>query len=348
MMGLEIALEAILDEFPLDTSSVVSVDSPGLDEGSKVFEVDVEASPLIPSGVNAGRVFIVDSSAMREVACHPSIVGAPLEGLCLEGAEVFSRAFVGLRLFDVGGSAVLHILRGAAGYRVADALPVAIPVISVRTEYREAGYRAHTDDARDISVTYRDYPVDLRLERVSTLIVPDTFATGRSAEAALLDLMDSGLEPERIILYGFMAVPALTKLGALCKSKGVEMVSFAICDLTQLAHNNYDMPLYGFDESLHASQSELGRLGSVVSLETLRGMLPLYVAGMDQPGDWSERQRDLFNGLGNEAGDIKGHLSKSIGLVESLREINSGQGWYDEFHDEIAARELARLREALK
>jgi len=319
-----------------------------LDEESKVFEVDVEVSPLIPSGVNLGRVFIVDSRAMREVACHPSIVGAPLEGLCLEGAGAFSRALVGLKLFDVGGSAVLHILRGAAGYRVADALPVAIPVISVRTEYREAGYRAHTDDARDISVTYRDYPVDLRLDSVSTLIIPDTFATGRSAEAALLDLMGSGLKPERIILYGFMAIPALARMGALCHREGMEMVSFAICDLTQLAHNNYDMPLYGFDESLHTSKGELGRLGSVVSLETLKGMLPLYVAGIDQPGDWSERQRDLFNGMGNESGDIKGHLLKSISLVESLREINSGQGWYDEFHDGIATHELTRLREALK
>jgi len=345
---LERALDAILGEFPVDTSSIEPVDSLGLTEGSRAFEVDVEGSPLIPSGVDLGRVFVVDTRAMREVACHPSIVGAPLEGLCLKGAGAFSKALVGLELFDAGGSAVLHILRGAAGYRVADALPVATPVISVRTEYREAGYRAHTDDARDISVTYRDYPVDLRLERVSTLIVPDTFATGRSAEAAFINLMGSGLEPERIILYGFMAIPALTRMGTLCRREGIEMYSFAICDLTQLAHNNYDMPLYGFDESLYTSKGELGRLGSVVDLGTLREMLPRYVAGMDQPGDWSERQRDLFNGSGNEAGDIGGHLRKSIGLVESLREINSGQDWYDELHDEIASREMIRLRKALK
>jgi hypothetical protein len=275
-------------------------------------------------------------------------VGEALERFCLECSAKFSATLVKLGLFDGESTAVLHILRGAAGYRVVDTLPVSVPVVSIRTEYRGDGYRAHFDDSRDLTVTYRDYPVDFDIRDVSDLIIPDTYATGRSAEAALLELFDVGLEPRRIFLYGFIAIPALTRIGTICEEKGIDMHSFAICDVTQLAYNHYDMPLYGLDESFHNSTREIRKLGSIVARETLAGMLPIYVAGMDQPGDWSERQVSLFNGEGNEAGDIQGHLEKSLGIVESLRALNFRQPWYDEGHDIIASKEKHRLQIALE
>jgi len=99
---------------------------------------------------------------------------------------------------------------------------------------------------------------------------------------------------------------------------------------------------------LFVSAGETRCLGSIVDVQTLRAFLPIYVAGLDQPGDWSERQRSLFDGFSSETGDIVGHLRKSVGLVESLREINSRQPWYDDFHDGIALVELGRLREAVR
>jgi hypothetical protein len=180
------------------------------------------------------------------------------------------------------------------------------------------------------------------------LIVPDTYATGRSAEAALNRLFSSGLIPERVILYGFIAIPALVRLGEFCSREGIEMFSFAICDLTQLAFNNYDMPLYGFDESSHASTGRRIRLGSIVDMDTLDGMIPHYVAGLDQPGDWSERQVSLFNGYGMESGDVVGHLRKSTDLIKSCSELHSGEVWYDGFHEGIAMKELARLETVLR
>jgi len=341
-LELEELLSVVMGEFPFDVSSMEPVDVGGLD--ARVFKVDAERSPLVPAEAEVGAPYILDTEAGRRVACHPHIVGRELEGLCLEAAQAFRGALEGLGLYDAGGSAMLHILRGGSGYRVADALPGRPPIVSVRTEYRGDRYRLHSDDGRRIEVTFSDLS---GLVGVSTLLVPDTYATGRSAEAALGELFASGLNPERIVLYGFIAIPALLRLGALCSEAGAELFSFAICDIAQLAHNNYDMPLYGLDESLHTSTGELRGLGSIVDLDTLRGLLPWYVAGLDQPGDWSERQRRLFNGFGDEAGDILGHLGKSVGLVESLREMNSGQPWYDDFHDGIALDELERLRETM-
>jgi hypothetical protein len=346
VLDLDALLETVLREFPMDTESTRALDL-GDGERSKVYKLDTGKSKLVSQGELHGSLYIIDSAPGREIACHPSIVGEALEGLCLDCSVEFSSALVGLGLFKGEGTAVLHILRGAAGYRVVDALPIRVPVVSIRTEYRGDGYRAHSDDSRSLTVTYRDYPVDLDIREVSDLIIPDTYATGRSAEVALLELFEGGLEPERIFLYGFIAVPALTRIGGICEERGIEMHSFAICDVTQLADNHYDMPLYGLDESLHASTGEVRKLGSFVAEETLAGMLPEYVAGMDQPGDWSERHLSLFNGMGNEAGDIRGHLEKSLGLVESLKALNSRQPWYKDSHDDIAFAEMQRLQEAL-
>jgi hypothetical protein len=346
-MDLDALFDIVLSEFPIDVSSTKPLEFNDVNKGLEVYEVDAGNSPLALSGASYGSVYIIDSISGREIACHPSIVGETLEGLCLGCSSEFSSALVRLGLFHAEGTAVLHILRGAAGYRVVDALPVRVPVVSVRTEYRGDGYRAHSDDSRGLTVTYRDYPVDLDLSEVYDLIIPDTYATGRSAEAALLELFEARLEPKRIILYGFIAIPALNRVGTICEEKGIEMHSFAICDVTQLADNHYDMPLYGLDESLHKSTGEVRRLGSIVAKDTLASMLPRYVAGMDQPGDWSERQVSLFTGRGNESGDIVGHLEKSLGLIESLRELNSEQPWYGEGHEAIALAEKQRLTEAL-
>ena len=125
-------------------------------------------------------------------------------------------------------------------------------------------------------------------------------------------------------------------------------MSFSLCDISQLAHNNYDMPIYGLDESLYTYMGGMRRMGSIIDSETLKDVLPQYVAGMDQPGDWSERQSTLFNGRGNEVGDMMGHLTKSLRLIESLNEINSEQPWYNKFHSRIADRELKMIREALE
>ena len=343
-MALEELLEVIFDGFPIDVHSTEALMLPRLQPDTRVYSVNTGSS-LFLGGSYIGMPHIIDSGAGRRIACHPHIVGAELEWLSMECAIELRTALRGLCV-NLEGLGILHILRGAPGYWLAPTFP-GVPVFTVRTEYREDGYRAHSDDSRRIEVTFRDYPSGVETHEISTLLIPDTYATGMSAETSLRDLLGAGLEPGRVILYGFLAIPALLRLGRLCQEHDIELLSFAICDITQLAHNNYDMPLYGPDESLFSEIGEVRAMGSIVDVDTLGGMLPEYVAGLDQPGDWSERHLRLFNGVVDEDGDIEGHLRKSLGIIESLKGLNSGQPWYSRFHEGIALREARRLSETL-
>jgi uracil phosphoribosyltransferase len=334
------ASNIILREFQIDTESPTRVHVEGLREGVKLYRV--EGSNLFPHGVYTGTNYIIDTPAGGLIACHPHIVGDELKSLCLEAARGFVEAAEQVCSLSLKDATLMHILRAGAGYMVAEAVPCGVPVINIRTEYVEDGYRDHSDDPRSLKVSYKSIPDGLG--RVETLIIPDTYATGRSAEAALLDAFISGLTPERVVIYGFIAVPALVRLGTLCKRHNVSLVSFAICDVTQLAHNNYDMAIYGLDESYHGVTGEDRRLGSIIAPETLGRLTPFYVPGLDQPGDWSERQTRLFNGVTAEAGNIVGHLEKSMALIERLRAMSAGQPWYGEAQEEAAQRELEALR----
>jgi uracil phosphoribosyltransferase len=331
----------IANFFPVDLDATEPVQVDGFGE-SRLYRVT--ESRLIPRIEPVGAVYIVDTHAGGMVACHPHIVGDDLKTLCREAASHFVKAAksVGASTED---AAIMHILRAGAGYMVADVMKEA-PIVGVRTEYRTDGYRDHSDDPRRLVVSYRSYPEGL--DEAATIVIPDTYATGRSAEAALLDLIGNGFRPDRIILYGFIAIPALLRLGSLCEEHGVDLYSFAICDLAQLAHNNYDMCIYGPDESLYRETRRRGALGSVIDRATLRRLLPRYVPGLDQPGDWSERQSLLFDGVANRSGDIRGHLLKSISLIETLMEMNAGEEWYTETHEEAARVELGLLSRTLK
>ena len=333
--------DEIADFFPLDLDATKPVHVEG--SGKEAWLYRVADSKLIPEAARVGTLYIIDTLAGGLVACHPHIVGDDLKSLCREAARHFVEAAKAMRVLTED-TAILHILRAGAGYMVADVIEGA-PIVDVRTEYRTDGYRAHSDDPRRLVVSYRRYPEGL--DDAATIVVPDTYATGRSAEAALLDLMGNRFSPDSIILYGFIAVPALIRLGALCEERGVDLHSFAICDLAQLAHNNYDMCIYGPDESLYTETRRRGALGSVIDRETLRRLLPSYIPGLDQPGDWSERQSRLFDGVTNRRGDIRGHLVKSIGLIEKLMAMNTGEEWYTEVHEAAANAELGLLRKRL-
>jgi hypothetical protein len=157
----------------------------------------------------------------------------------------------------------------------------------------------------------------------------------------------NGFQADTIVIYGFIAITGMKRVYNYLAKHGIELFTFAICDLTQLYSNNYDMPLYGLDENHYKTHKKLSHLGSIVSLETLRDMIGSYIPGMDQPGDWSERQSNLFNGTGNESGDIKGHLKKSIEFIKSLDMLNSTQPWYNEEIKKLTQLELEQLHKTI-
>lgn len=341
---LEKNLKTILENFPIDVYSTEMVEFKGLMQDTKIFKVDTKKSPLIPGNSYVGSPYIIDTPSGTSIACHPHIVGKKLGELCLNCAREFIKIMESMCLVEDGSLAILHILRAAPGYKIAEALREKVPILNIRTQYSKGAYRSHFEDIRDIDITYRNYSaVDSDTNEISTLLIPDTFATGRSAEVSIKNLLETGIKPRKIILYGFISIPALSRLGELTSEKGIELESFAIGNLMQLAHNHYDMPLYGLDESLYSITGELKPLGSIVDAKTLKRYLPIYIAGLDQPGDWSERQNLLFNGYGYEKGGIYNHLIKSIELIESLRKINSEQSWYNDFHNTIASIEVEKI-----
>ena len=153
--GLEEKLGKILSSFPIDADSTDRVDLRGLRDDTRLYKISLD-SPLLPETHGVEALYILDTPSGEAVACHPHLVGGPLEKLSLEGAHEFRAAVEGLGLFE------------------------------------------------------------------------------------------SGLTPDRVVLYGFTAIPALVKVGAVCSEYGAGVHSFSICDLTQLASNNYDMPRYRF------------------------------------------------------------------------------------------------------
>ena len=332
-------MKKIRELFPLDTESATLQKLSSLSPSTRLYSVNTTSSRLI--GEDLGDCYIIDTPAGQRIASHPHLVGTDLASQSLCAAYEFKTALMELDLIS-GDTGILHILRGSVGYMVHNVLSQ-LPLISVRTEYRDDGYRAHSDDSRHIEVTYSDY----HGRDLDTLIIPDTYATGRSVEAALQHMLGNGGKPRTIIIYGFIAIPSMRRLSALCKSIGADLVTFAICDITQLAANNYDMTLFGFDEHYHSETGELNILGSIVGEETLQEMSKNFIPGLDQPGDWSERQTKLYDGHHEEPGDIKGHLSKSIAFIEALDRVNVEQDWYNDTIKRLTETELESLHSTL-
>ena len=332
-------LALIRKQFPIDTGSASRLTLDSVSPSTRVYSVKTSESPLIREDL--GECFLLDTPQAQRIASHPHLVGTELADLSLAVAHEFKSALLELGLIG-DSTGLLHILRGSSGYMVNEAISE-LPLINIRTEYKEDGYRAHSDDSRRIEVTYSDY----HGQDIDTLIIPDTYATGRSVEAALVTFRESGHSPKTVIIYGFIAIPAIKRLHKLCQQEKCRLITVALCDITQLAANHYDMALFGPDEHLHTTKGELNNLGSIVGEETLEEMAENFIPGLDQPGDWSERQVKLFNGHDLEDGDIRGHLSKSIKFIEELDKINRTQEWYNEQLKELVESERKSLHEIL-
>ena len=339
------SIEDIIDAYGIDVNHTKSVYVRGLRKTSEVFRVE--------SSDATRDLYIIDTVAGRKIACHPSIVGKRLEKLSLSAAEEAAKAinYLALSNADIPKKAVVfeHVLRAAPGYQLLPALKKIanrrIFETYIRPKYVEKSYRNHV--SRDLKTVYSDFS-SIPYGRSIILIKPDTEATGASGELAIEEAVrkskEMGSTITDVVLYGFMALPALKLLEKTAQKHSIRLYAFAIEDVTQLAHNNYDMTIYGLDENYYTKTGSIKRLGSIIDRSTLEKCLSDFVPGCDQPGDWSSRQETLNTGGGYEKGDIKNHLQKSIDMIESLRKISG----YEEWQDEIAKKELKRLRKVLK
>jgi len=288
-------------------------------------------------------LYALDSPEGRVIACDPSVCGEEFRALNASLARKAFRALEEKALYDVGpgsGTRLLfqHVLRASLGYGLREAAMDAghefVEVWS-RPLYAHASYRQHT--VSDLVMAY-DQPSQLPGGKY-VVLKPDTEATASTSLFTLQNLLEkcdrSGCRIEKVIFYGFIAEPAVRKLRDYLGGKNIASVFFAIEDVTPLAANGYDMPLYGIDEAQFSSSGEKHRLFGLTPPDVLEGEFDCYYPGMDQPGDWSERQPSLFDGVDWKKVDLSVHLRRSLDMLRRMREINAGEPWYADHHEEV-------------
>lgn len=342
-------VEEIVEEFELNTKATTMVSVAGLEESSLAFRVSQKDLPE--------EVFIVETDAGREIACHPHIVGKRLEVLCLKAAGEAAKAMrqlSGLRKEQVDSVTLVHVLRAGPGYRLREAIGEEEPELGlnevyIRPRYVKPSFRDH-ESVRKLEVLHGDFRQIPRDSEI-VMVVPDTLATGRtvvvSLERTLEEVERASSSVRRLIVYGFISAQGLRVVADFAASRGIPASFFCIGNVTDLAYNGYDMPLYGLDESLWNKRKELTRLGGIVDESALWKYLPEYVPGLDQPGDWSSRQTKLFTGLSWKPGGIAEHLKHNRDVIQTLRTLSKGQPWCKPWHEEIFRKELEAIGRAL-
>ena len=341
-------IDRMIQEYKIDIDStkLVKTRKAKVGKNTKIYRVSRIEPPT----------FIFDTPMAREIACYPHLVGESLEQRSRKAAAEALPAI--LELSDVerkGGDSEIvfeHILRAAPGYKLQDVAPKILGssyrTVYLRPRYTHRSYRDHDGTVqREIEIVHQEFS-EFPKEKKIVLVMQDTVASGRSGEvsinATLKHCQETGCKIEKWVLYGFISEYGLEVLHRIAKQNDIAMVAFAMGNLTALSSNNYDMPLYGVDEAHWQKTHTLRKIGSIIDRTSLKQYIPYFVPGSDQPGDWSARQRNLFNGISHEPGDIVGHLNNSIRLIKSLCEIGGLEPW--QLH--IAEKELNLLQKTLQ
>ena len=340
----ESSVDSLIQEYGInvDATSPITLKRDQQSDGVRIYRVE-----------NATvRCYLVDSPETRRIACHPHVVGKEIETLALEAAQKTLPAI--LELGEVGHHEEIvfeQILRAAPGYKLhvaaKDQIGDSFKTVYVRPQYIYTSYREHDGMVQQkLRVVYEDFS-ELPKGKDISLVMQDTVASGRSGEIAIKAILDHcekvGSRIKKWVLYGFISSRGLEFLENIAKSHDLPLVAFAMGNLTALCSNNYDMPLYGVDESLWSRTHSLHKLGAVVDRTTLSDYVEEFIPGADQPGDWSARQLKLFTGVGYENGNIAEHLENSARLIESLMSIGNFLDW----QKELALKELSRIKEQL-
>jgi len=336
--------ESLIQEYGVNVDATLpaKLRSP-LAEGVRIFQV--ERSSL--------DAYIIDTPYIRRIACHPHVVGNELESMMFQSAELTLPAILELCEINKSNCELLfeQILRAAPGYQLHTAaarmIPESFRIVFVRPRYTHTSYRDHDGMVqRQLEVVYEDFS-DLQRGKDIVLLMQDTVASSRSAvlsiERAVQKCEENGTKIKKWVLYGFIALDGLELLDKVARNHGIPLKAFALGNLTALCANNYDMPLFGVDESLWQKQHSIHKLGGLIDRITFADFAKEFIPGADQPGDWSARQTNLFNGSGFERGDIETHLKNSVRLINSLLEIGTFHDW----QRQIAFMELQKLNEKL-
>ena len=345
----QVDVDKIIAEYNIDVDSTTLVKVENLKESTNVFRVN--RSDLIE------ELYIIDTIQGKNIACHPHIIGKTLKTqalvAALEAAKVMSQITT-LSTTNRDSTVFANILRGAPGYELHTAFRElnasrGFRDIWIRPKYQKTSYRRHNNEStEELNIVYEDFEA-LPQQREIVLLKPDTEATGKTGQKSIERIMRECEKVEstikEIILYGFISIPALEIISETVKRHGINLVAFSIENITELAHNSYDMTMYGIDESLWSVSGEIRKLGSIINSKTLKRFLPEFVPGLDQPGDWSNRQTSVYvTKEKKEHIRIDEHLQSSIYLIEILKKISNYTLW----QEQIAEKELRCLYSTLR
>ena len=278
-------------------------------------------------------VYIVSTPEAEAVASRPEIVGEKMKYLMLETARKVLPLIHEKHLKE-DSLFILLILRAAVGYEahvVFKELLDSVSIGYIRPKYVTPSFGDHVDKKLEIKAHNLDKTLP-ESENLA-LFIPDTYASGLTAVESLKTVFkvaeEKGTEISKVIIYGFIADKSIEALENLLNPRGVDLIVYALCDIPQLASNGYDMVL-GPDPHTLEKEGKVKYLNSTVPLPVAIRMLNKhgYVPGVDQPGDFSERQKRLINlklNNGNfelvlEQGNIKDHLQHSLKRLELLEE----------------------------
>lgn len=331
-----VSIERIADLFGINVAEGRVAFTDGKDKFVSGVDLPVDA-----------EAYIVHTPSSVKIASMPELVGKALDNLAISSAR-FTASFLKKLLNAEESLVFLHILRGSQGYRLDVALREA--GFDVREQFVRVVYNGGTGEKH---LEAAPHVGKVQFSELSgsekTLVVADTVATGRTLLEALRLTLDmagfKGMEFRRIVIYGFISEPGARKASEFISERGAEPVLITLEDFAALASNQYDMPLYGPDTTPTGVNVDRLISGTTVP-EALENMIRSYFPGMDQPGDWSERQCLLFTGSTYERGRIDLHLENSLKALEALREAIRGAEWYEEWMDKIYAERRARLEEA--
>ena len=331
-MDWESFADKLIKEHRIDVKSTKPIEISSLKSSTHVFEVT-------RPDLKTHKTFIIETEAGNKIIRRPSLIGSQLSEVCAEAAvETVNAMFHLTEIKDFPPTSVIFyaIYRAGPYYARHTALNIIrgtkVSTVTARPRYITPSYLDHTGERK---VIIKEGTLDFSktpTKKPLYVVTDDTGASGQTYKVAVQTLIEQcekvGSTVEVLDVYGFHSCVAVKILKDLEKKFGIKINLFCITGITDLAPNNYDMPLYG-----DKNRGDNGR-GSVVDRSTILRMLPQYppLLDIDPAGDWSARFIDIETHLHHTRDRIKAQLENVV-----------AENW----EKEVVKKELERVETAL-
>ncbi|MEM5811325.1 MAG: hypothetical protein QXG91_01105 [Candidatus Aenigmatarchaeota archaeon] len=285
--------------------------------------------------------FIIHNKSCLKMACYPSIVGKSLSFHAKIAAKEFLLSLKELKLSNEN-FVLLNILRGCLGYELNTVFKNS-KKIYILPKYEKISFRNHV--GKTIKIKFKNFKEMENSKEKFSLIVADTIATGKTMIKCLRAISNFFERLEKVIFYGFMSLRGASIVKNFCDKFDLKSYFFTISNYSSLAFNNYDMILYGIDESYFNAKKVKRYLFGVCDIEVFKDMVKYYIPGLDQPGDFSSRQEILFDGrkfIDNRKFILK-HCENNIRLIKTLYLLSCKEEWFSKVHESRMKGEIINL-----